>query len=56
MLSEHQLNQKRFLHLTSDKTPKLIAGLAPKVKYVCHYINLKLYLELGYKITKLHQI
>ena len=56
MLSEHQLNQKRFLHLTSDKTAKLITDLTPKIKYVCHYRNLKLYSELGYKVTKTHQI
>ena len=56
MLSEHQLNQKGFLHLTSDKTAKLITDLTPKIKYVCHYRNLKLYLELGYKVTKIHQI
>ena len=56
MLSEHQLNQKRFLHLTSDKTAKLITDLTPKIKYVCHYRTLKLYLELGYKVTKIHQI
>ena len=56
MLSEHQIDQKRFLGLTSDKTKKLITNLTPKIKYVCHYRNLKLYLELGYKITKMHQI
>ena len=55
MLSEHQLNQKRFLHLPSDKTAKLITDLTPKIKYVCHYRKLKLYLELGYKVNKIHQ-
>ena len=41
-LSEHQLNQKRFLHLTSDKTAKLITDLtknkicesSPKLKII----------------------
>ena len=56
MLSEHQLNQKSFLGLTRDKTQKLITDITPKIKYVCHYRNLKLYLELGYKVNKIHQI
>ena len=33
---------------------KLIPNLRDKVKYVVHYRNLKLYLQLGLVITKVH--
>jgi hypothetical protein len=35
---------------------KLIATLGPKRKYVVHYMNLKLYLELGMKLEKVHRV
>jgi len=56
MLSEYQIKQKEFLGLKSDKVEKLICDLIPKKNYICHYANLKLYIELGYNITKVHKI
>jgi hypothetical protein len=37
-------------------TEKLVPNLFDKTKYVLHYRNLKLYLELGMVLTKTHQI
>ena len=35
---------------------KLVPNLGPKSKYVVHYRNLRLYLSLGMKLTKVHRI
>ena len=35
---------------------KLVTSLEPKKRYVVHYLNLQLYLQLGAKITKLHNV
>ena len=35
---------------------KLCLTLDDKRKYICHYRNVKLYLEKGMKITKVHRI
>lgn len=35
---------------------KLIGSFLPKKSYLCHGMNLKLYLELGYKIKKIHSV
>ena len=35
---------------------KLIPNLHDKTKYVLHYRNLKLYLKLGMKLTKIHRV
>ena len=35
---------------------KLVPNLRNKCKYVLHYRNLKLYLELGMKLSKVHRI
>lgn len=38
------------------KTKKLINNLNNRTKYVLHYRNLQLYVELGMKVTKIHRI
>ena len=35
---------------------KLCLSFLPKNKYTCHYRNLKLYLQHGLKITKIHRV
>ena len=35
---------------------KLIPNLGDKTDYVLHYKNLKLYLSLGTKLTKIHRV
>jgi len=44
------------LNISSGSSQKLISNLKTKVKYVVHYVNLKLYLSLGMKILKVHRI
>ena len=41
--------------LRVNKVDKLIPNLRNKEKYVVHYENLKLYLNLGLKLTKIHR-
>jgi len=57
MLSDYQkqiLSDFPDIHLS--KTPKLIPSFLPKKNYVCHLTNLKMYIEKGLKITKVHRI
>ncbi|XP_063420723.1 uncharacterized protein LOC134705941 [Mytilus trossulus] len=44
------------LNLKGTSTEKLIPNLHPKQKYVVHYRNLKLYLSLGMKLTKIYRV
>ncbi len=41
--------------LQIDKVKKLVPNLYDKKKYVLHYENLKLYLRLGLRLTKIHR-
>ncbi|KAF8795495.1 hypothetical protein HNY73_003339 [Argiope bruennichi] len=40
----------------SNPSEKLIPNLRNKIKYVVHYRNLKFYVELGLKVTKVYRI
>jgi len=37
-------------------TEKLIPNLNDKIKYVTHYVNLKLYIRLGMKLKRVHRV
>ena len=59
MLSEKQreiFRQIRGDEKITESTPKLIPNLYDKKNYVTHYRNLKLYLELGMVLTKVHRV
>ena len=55
ILSEYQR------HLLQDEgfrkpAPKLVTNLRNKTNYIIHYRNLKLYLELGLRLTNVHPV
>ncbi|XP_048590202.1 uncharacterized protein LOC125573620 [Nematostella vectensis] len=56
MLSPYcqQLNEE--LHLGGALVPKLVPNLQYKSRYILHYRNLKMYLNLGTKLTKIHRV
>jgi len=37
-------------------TEKLVPNLNDKIKYVTHYVNLKLYIRLGMKLKRVHRV
>ena len=47
---------RRALFPESGSQRKLTPNLRDKVKYVVHYRNLTLYLQLGFVVTKVHRI
>ena len=55
MLSEYCSKIKKRHKISSGTVPQLITSLRDKEKYVLHYQNLKLYLELGLKVKKIHR-
>ena len=56
MLSPYCLQLKEDLGLKEPSIGKLIPNLRNKTRYILHYKNLKLYLDLGMKLTKVHRV
>lgn len=57
MLSNYQKDLAQKLDVsTSSKVEKLVPNLMNKTKYIVHERNLKYYLKLGLKLTKIHRV
>ena len=56
MLSDYARKLKDSHEVTSGKVSKLVTTLLDKEKYVLHYRNLKLYLELRLRVKKIHRV
>lgn len=57
MLSPYSLKCKGLIYGSTGKPPrKLTATFHDRKKYVVHGLNLKLYLQLGLKLKKIHRI
>ena len=56
MLSEYCQNIAEKYGISTGLVSKLITTLRKIEKYVLHYRNLKLYTDLGLKVTKIHQV
>ena len=56
MLSDYCKNIADKYHISTGLVYKLIPTLGNKEKYVLHYRNLQLYLDLGLKLTKVHRV
>ena len=54
--SPYQKELARELGLSKDKTEKFLLTLRDKKNYVLHYRNLQLYLSLGMKLKKVHNV
>ena len=56
MLSNYCKKIKEKYNISIGQVHKLIPNLMNKEKYVLHYRNLQLYLDLGLKVTKVHRV
>ena len=54
--STYQKDLIKKLKSSGLDLPKLVPNLVDKEKYVLHYRNLQLYLQLGMKIKKVHKV
>ena len=55
-LSDYQLNILERMGMKNVKTAKLVQTLNSKNNYTLHYLNLKLYVELGLVVRKVHRV
>ena len=56
MLSGYCKNIQKKFNISTGLVHKLIPTLCDKEKYVLHYRNLQLYLDLGLKLKKVHRV
>ena len=56
MLSPYSIDLLEKLKMKPGNISKLVPNLYNKQKYVVHYRNLKLYLNCGLKLTRIHRI
>lgn len=57
LLSEYQISLLQSMNAKYNSTaPKLVQNVFDKKNYTVHYETLKLYTELGMKVTKVHRV
>ena len=56
MLSEYSKQIAEKYGISTGLVHKLIPTLGKKEKYVLHYRNLQLYLDLGLRVSKIHRV